>query len=72
MNNLDEKIIGFGVLCKKGSSKGLTQEESREFKKLEKSISNTMILNEALFDVHLAAFKRAIEPLAEFGFNLAK
>ena len=64
MSNLNDRIKRFGVLCQKGADKGLTREESREFKRLEKSITNTMMLNEALFDLHLAAFKKASKPLA--------
>lgn len=67
MSNLDERITRFGALCRKASEKGLTREENREFKRLEKSITNAMMLNEALFDLHLAAFKKASKPLVNKG-----
>lgn len=60
---MEEKIKRFGVLCKKGSDKGLTQEEHREFKKLEKTIFNAMMSNETSFDNHIKAFKKATKPL---------
>lgn len=72
MKSLDEKIKSFGVLCKKGYSKGLTQKEDREFKKLEKEISGIMLNDEGLFDDHIKSFREAIGPLVKFGFDLTK
>jgi len=57
---MEEKIKRFGILCKRGNDKGLTKQEIREFKKLERDISNTLLENEVLFDAHISAFKKAI------------
>lgn len=65
---MKEKIERFGSLCKKGYSKGLTHEEDKEFKKLEKEISDAMLNNESLFDIHIKSFREAVKPLAKFGF----
>jgi len=72
MKSLNEKIKRFGILCKKGYSKGLTQKEDREFKKLEKEISNAMLNNEELFDNHIKSFRKAVKPLAKFGFDFTR
>jgi len=57
---VEEKIKKLAALCKKGDSKGLTQEENREFKRLEKSITGSMMRNEDVFNLHISAFKEAI------------
>lgn len=67
MENLDTRIKRFGALCKKGASKGLTKSESQEFRKLEKSISNTMLKDESLYDRHIGLFRKASKPLIEEG-----
>ena len=72
MKSLNEKIKRFGVLCKKGYSKGLTKKEDREFKKLEKEISDAMLNNEELFDNHIKSFREAVKPLAKFGFDFTR
>lgn len=72
MKNLDEKIKRFGILCKKGYSKGLTQVENKEFKALEKAIGNVMLSDEEVFDSHIKSFREAIKPLERFGFDLTK
>jgi len=60
MKDLDKKITKLGVLYKKGCDKGVTREENREFKKLEKSITNSMLKDEVLFDLHIVSFRQAI------------
>jgi hypothetical protein len=72
MTSLNEKIKSFGVLCKKGYHKGLTKKEDREFKKLEKDISDSMLNDEELFDDHIKSLRKAVGPLLKFGFDLTK
>ena len=69
---MKEKIKRFGILCKKGYSKGLTKKEDKEFKKLEKEISSTMLADEKIFDDHIESFKLAVKPLAKFGFDFTQ
>lgn len=57
---MEEKIKRLGILCRK---KGLTQEENREFKKLEKSITDVMQKDELIFATFIDIFKKAIEPV---------
>lgn len=56
---MEEKIKRFGVLCKKSF---LTQQEHREFKKLERSITDAM-KDEMTFNTFITIFKEAIKPL---------
>lgn len=58
---MEEKIRRFGNLCKK---KLLTQQEHREFKRLEKSITSAMS-DETVFNAHIDSFKQAIAPLTK-------
>ena len=60
---MKEKIARLSILCKKGAEKGLTQEEHKEFKKLEKQIFNAMMRDEKVFDDNAKAFRKATQPL---------
>ena len=59
---MKDKIKRFGLLCKK---RILTQQEHREFKRLEKSITNAMLKDELMLDEHIELFKEAVKPLAK-------
>lgn len=69
---MKEKIERLGILCRKGSSKGLTKEENKEFKKLEKEISGVLLSNENIFDAHIDSFREAVGSLLKFGFDFTK
>lgn len=60
MKDLDKKITRLSVLYKKGCDKGVTKEENREFKKLERSVTDAMMKDEVLFDQHIVSFRQAI------------
>jgi len=60
MKDLGEKITRLSILYKKGCDKGVTREENREFKKLEKSITDSMLKDEIVFDRHVISFRQAI------------
>jgi len=59
---MEAKIRRFGNLCKK---RMLTQQEHREFKRLEKSITNAMLKDESMLDEHIELFKEAVKPLTK-------
>lgn len=60
MKNLGKEITRLSVLYKKGQDKGVTKEENKEFKKLEKSVTDSMMKDEVLFDKYVVPFRQAI------------
>ena len=56
---MKDKINRFGILCEKPM---LTQQEHKEFKKLEREITTAMS-DEVVFFEYIELFKEAVKPL---------